>query len=122
MNRPSNGPYRTPVILILTATLFFPLFLTQAASGAEATPQLRSFLAKYCFECHDTDSAKGDLNLETLSTNLANGDRMRQWTSVHDRIARREMPPKDALQPSSADLRECTLVLRAARSAAAEAG
>lgn len=83
--------------------MFLSVFLTRAASGAEWTPQLRSFLAKYCFECHDTDSAKGDLNLETLSTNLASGDRMRQWTSIHDRIARGEMPPKDAPQPPSAD-------------------
>src|SRR5258706_2328926 len=95
--------FRTSVVFRLTLSLFFPLFVTQAASGAEGLPKLRPFLVKFCYECHDNDSAKGDLNLERLSTDLTNGDRMRLWTAVHDRLARGEMPPKEADQPPPAD-------------------
>ena len=91
---------RTSVVFRLTLSLFFSHGLT--GTGAEWPPELRSFLVKFCYECHDTDSAKGDLNLERLSPDLTNRDRMRRWTAVHDCIAQGEMPPKDAAQPPAA--------------------
>lgn len=86
----------------LTLPLCLYLFGLQAAF-CERPAELSSFLENHCYECHDADSAKGDLNLEALSIDLTNVDQARRWTAVHDRIARGEMPPKDADQPSGAD-------------------
>ena len=91
------------VRLTLSLCLCLSHFLPQTASCGEWPAGLRSFLEKNCYECHDADSAKGDLNLEGLSTDLADGNRMRLWTTVHDRLSRGEMPPKDADQPSAED-------------------
>ncbi|MFT4550247.1 MAG: hypothetical protein ACI9MB_004224, partial [Verrucomicrobiales bacterium] len=76
--------------------------LTLVGALAVFADEPASFLKNHCYECHDADSAKGDLNLENLSMDLSDSDRMGVWTLVHDRVARGEMPPADADQPSEA--------------------
>lgn len=62
------------------------------------------FLSKFCYECHDADSAKGGLDLEALPMDLASGgEGMRRWTSIHDRLVSGEMPPEEADQPTAAE-------------------
>jgi len=55
------------------------------------------FLDKHCYECHDEDSTKGDLNLFDLEsvdeTNAA------VWKSVWAQVALEEMPPEKKTQP-----------------------
>ncbi len=94
---------RIPLCFGLILSLTFSQFLPESASGTEWPTALQAFLEDHCYECHDADKSKGDLNLEKVSTDLTNRDRMRQWIAVYDRIAREEMPPKDADQPLSAD-------------------
>ena len=84
-------------------SLWLSLPLSHFASGAELPDGLRPFLEKHCYECHDADSKKGDLNLQGLSSDLADGNRVRLWTAVHDRLLHGEMPPKDADQPTAGD-------------------
>lgn len=59
------------------------------------------FLEKNCFECHDNDTQKGDLNLSELTavdeTNAAT------WKSVWAQVALEEMPPKKKTQPPVID-------------------
>jgi hypothetical protein len=59
------------------------------------------FLEQNCFECHDNDTQKGDLNLLELSrvdeTNAAT------WKSVWAQVALEEMPPKKQDQPEVID-------------------
>ena len=56
------------------------------------------FLENHCYECHDDESTKGDLNLLDLGpldeTNAAT------WKSVWAQVALGEMPPKKKPQPS----------------------
>lgn len=55
------------------------------------------FLERHCFECHDNDIQKGDLNLFELTrvdeTNAAT------WKSVWAQVALEEMPPRKKEQP-----------------------
>ncbi|CAN5221031.1 DUF1592 domain-containing protein [soil metagenome] len=82
----------------------FALLIVPPSAWGERWPaELGTFLANHCYECHDGRLAKADLNLEDLPTDLADGDGIGAWTAVHDRIARGEMPPEDANQPSPAD-------------------
>ena len=59
------------------------------------------FLERHCFDCHDNDTQKGDLNLFELSrvdeTNAA------LWKSVWAQVALEEMPPKKKAQPEVID-------------------
>ncbi|MEZ5303998.1 MAG: c-type cytochrome domain-containing protein [Verrucomicrobiales bacterium] len=77
-----------------------------AVAGADQ-PDLGGFknsvaplLERFCFECHDEATAKGNLSLESLSPDLLGGDDFEAWRIVEDQLTFREMPPEDEAQPS----------------------
>jgi hypothetical protein len=72
------------------------------------------FLERYCFECHDADTAKGGLNLQSLKPDYADPDVFARWAKVHDRVTLGEMPPKTKPRPDGADLQAFTNTLGAA--------
>ena len=56
-------------------------------------------LSKYCLDCHDSQSAKGDIDLESaLSRRPLVRDRS-LWENVAERIRNGDMPPRDKEQP-----------------------
>jgi hypothetical protein len=70
---------------------------------AEEWPDdLESFFKSRCFDCHGENLTEGGLNLRNLSRDLTEAKRVHYWTLIHDRINAREMPPKQAEQPSDA--------------------
>ncbi len=70
--------------------LFF--LATSTLTGADTG--LRSYLETHCFDCHDSTSKKGGLNLETLPMQFDVTEHFDVWAKAHDRIAAGEMPPK----------------------------
>jgi hypothetical protein len=68
-----------------------------------AAPDVRPFLEKHCFECHDAETKKGDLDLTALKIELANPTNFSKWVLVHDRVAAGEMPPKKKARPEAAE-------------------
>ncbi len=75
---------------LLLASLFQFLPATLIAADAE----LRGYLETHCFDCHDSTTKKGGLDLESLPMQLDARERFDNWALVHDRIAAGEMPPK----------------------------
>ena len=73
---------RIPLIILLA---------TSTLSLAEA--DLRGYLETHCFDCHDSTTKKGGLDLESLPFQLDARGRFDKWAQVHDRIAAGEMPP-----------------------------
>ncbi|MEY4482745.1 MAG: hypothetical protein RL693_197, partial [Verrucomicrobiota bacterium] len=67
-------------------------FLPAALTAADA--DLRGYLGTHCFDCHDSTTKKGGLDLESLPLQVETGERFEKWARVHDRIAAGEMPPK----------------------------
>ncbi|MEM6916287.1 MAG: DUF1592 domain-containing protein, partial [Verrucomicrobiota bacterium] len=64
---------------------------------------IRPALEQYCFDCHDNDSAKGDVNLEAA---LAERPLVRNrllWENVAERVKQGDMPPENKRQPSDPD-------------------
>lgn len=60
-------------------------------------------LARFCFDCHNQDSAEGDLDLARYqSLDLIARDH-RHWAIVAQQIEQRNMPPQDADLPGDAD-------------------
>lgn len=82
------------VYLIAVTAILLP-----TASGVSADRQ--AFIEKYCLNCHDSGSAKGDVDLEALKSDLTDTAAAATWNRVLDQVAFREMPPKKKRQPSA---------------------
>jgi hypothetical protein len=86
------------------------LFVLAVLVGA-ATPVLANelpasahkFLEKYCAECHDSDTAKGGLDLTTLIFDPTSTTNFVEWVLVYDRVTNGEMPPKRKPRPGRAE-------------------
>ena len=68
----------------------FSLLALSAAYPQGCPPQI----AQVCVECHDKEVTKGGLDLTALSFDLNVREVREQWIRIHDRIEKREMPPK----------------------------
>ena len=56
----------------------------------------RVFLKSHCFDCHDNDTAKGDLSLEDLGS--VDETSAAVWKSIWAQVTLQEMPPKKKSQ------------------------
>ena len=86
--------------LLLIFTTIFPI-----AVRAAAAPGLQPFLEKHCFDCHDADTHKAGLRLDTLAMDFRDEKTARTWTRVFDKIVSGEMPPKKRERPPPQDIR-----------------
>lgn len=57
-------------------------------------------LERHCADCHDEDTEKGGLSLLELKLELADRTNRERWILIHDRIEKKEMPPKVEKLPS----------------------
>ena len=78
---------------------FLPLFLLVAALPAA---ELAPFLDKHCAECHDSQTRKGNFDLEALKFAPTDPRNLAAWVKVHDQIASGEMPPAKKPRPELA--------------------
>jgi len=78
-----------PFLLLIISLL--PAF---SGSLTAADADLHGYLETHCFDCHDSTTKKGGLDLEALPMHLDARERFDKWALVHDRIAAGEMPPK----------------------------
>lgn len=63
-----------------------------------AAPQM-AFLQEYCYDCHDEETKKGDLDMTALTFDARHLDLL---VKVHAAVERGEMPPKKKKQPAEA--------------------
>ncbi|MEN9815899.1 MAG: hypothetical protein RLZZ412_1881, partial [Verrucomicrobiota bacterium] len=73
-------------------------FLALALPAKELAP----FLDKHCLECHDSQTRKGDFDLEALKFAPTDPRNLAAWVKVHDQIATVEMPPRKKARPDAA--------------------
>lgn len=69
------------------------------ATSLLAAPPM-AFLEQHCYDCHDAQTKKGDLDLTALSFDAQHLDLL---VKVHDAVERGEMPPKKKKQPAEAE-------------------
>ena len=87
--------------------IFFVWALVCAArpSPLLAGPEAISpFVQKYCIDCHDGDSKKGNLDLTSLKFDLRDHGNFTKWLLVHDKVESGDMPPKKRARPDAGDL------------------
>ena len=106
---------------------FVPIGLSiVAAAGAAvaaSAPDIpgRTFLEQHCFECHDADSKKGDLDLTSFKFSLNDPKAFSEWVKVYDRVSTGEMPPKKKARPAAEELQAFTNAMASALIKADEA-
>ena len=77
---------------------------------ADAKPEvsipqsIEPFFENYCFDCHDADTAKADLNLEGMTRSIADVADAQNWQDILDQLNSGEMPPKKKAQPGKEEL------------------
>ena len=78
--------------------------LSLAVVGGEAMPLAqRDFLRSNCWDCHDSNSHEGEIDLELNELAWQDNESRLLWERVLTVLKRGEMPPKDSSQPSDAD-------------------
>ena len=81
------------IIVILSGAALCPA----ADNGFERA--LLPLLENHCFDCHDEDTQKGDLALDSLNPDVVNGGDEAVWAAVLDQLNSGEMPPKKKKRP-----------------------
>ncbi len=66
-------------------------------------------LEEYCFDCHNPDKQKGDINLEGISGNPKLNEHREAWDKVAEVLENGDMPPEKKPQPSD---EQRSLILR----------
>jgi len=61
------------------------------------------FLEKYCLDCHDSDTAKAEVNLEDLPFRIETIEQAEGWQKVLNALNSGEMPPEKKKQPEQAE-------------------
>ncbi len=87
------------VAVRLTGVLIAGALLLPAT--AQMPAGLKAAIEKACSGCHSGATASGGLDFASLSTELSNRATRDRWVRVHDRIVKREMPPKGVQLPAA---------------------
>ena len=67
-----------------------------------------AFLERYCLECHDSLSEKGDINLEALTVDWKSAESHHLWERVLGAVNEGMMPPAKKDQPTQGERAELT--------------
>ncbi len=98
-------------ILALAALFGFP---TLAMGQKNATPERQpdavmptqhlQFLQRYCYDCHDSSTQEGSVDLESINFKVsADVETAQRWAKVLDAVNSGEMPPEDSAPIEDAD-------------------
>ncbi len=76
-----------------------------AAGRLDLDTEIIPLLKSVCFDCHNTESTSGDLNLEAIVAIRPLVKNRNHWLNVIQQIKVRSMPPMDAEQPTETERR-----------------
>ncbi|PHS15448.1 MAG: hypothetical protein COA78_05075 [Blastopirellula sp.] len=76
----------------------------QAAPPEAIQPEKRlTFFKKHCFDCHDSETQEGKVNLESLPLHITTIEQAEAWQKVLNALNSGEMPPEDETQPGNTE-------------------
>ncbi len=90
------------------------------AAEPKASNPVATVVEKYCYDCHDSDSKKGDLSLEGLDKSQIAAAPV-EWERVARKLNHREMPPIGEDRPDEATYNKIVSLLSASLDRAAAA-
>lgn len=98
---------RSAISMFVVAAIGFCVGDAQCVMAGEVDPQVTTFLKRYCVECHGATKPKADFRVDALKI-AANAADAENWQLVLDILQLGEMPPKDAKQPTPAEVEQVT--------------
>lgn len=87
-----------PLILALTTFAVGAPFA--AADPVTLAGKIQPVLKEFCFDCHNPEKTKGDLNLVPIAANAKLDENREVWEKVAELMESREMPPSKKPQPT----------------------
>ena len=100
------------VLAALAVLAVAPLSHALDAREQAFRDQVRPFLAKHCFECHDDSVQEGGVRLDDLPALLGDPKTHKAWVNAFDKIATGEMPPKKKPRPAIGEVTAVTGVIK----------
>ena len=85
----------------LNSIIALSLVAIAASSAQELPTKAHTFFEHHCLECHDTETAKGNLDLAKLALSPDDSKNYALWVKIHDRAQAGEMPPTKKPRPDS---------------------
>ena len=104
-------------ILTTTIVSFILVCAGHAQDGSDSNAGMafkegiQPFLVKYCVSCHGPKTQKAKLRLDTLDTDLLNGNSVDMWQEVLDLINVNEMPPEESSHQPTVQERQAMIAL-----------
>jgi mono/diheme cytochrome c family protein len=95
-------------VLAASADAQQPAAKAPTAAARQYDEQVRPLLLKHCVECHGPSKPKGDLRLDTLSTDFADEAVRKRWQSAAERVKAGVMPPKTRPRPPAVEIKALT--------------
>jgi mono/diheme cytochrome c family protein len=109
---------RSAISMFVVAAIGFCVGDAQCVMAGEVDPQVTTFLKRYCVECHGATKPKADFQIGQLKVSASQAD-AENWQLVLDNLQLGEMPPKDAEQPTPAEVEKVTAWIQSEISRAA---
>jgi hypothetical protein len=98
---------RSAITMFVVAAIGFCVGDAQCVMAGEVDPQVTAFLNRYCVDCHGATKPKADFQIGQLKVSANQAD-AENWQLVLDNLQLDEMPPKDAKQPTPAEVEKVT--------------
>ena len=83
----------------MNAALLMLVLLPKADSSPEFARDVKPFLLKHCYSCHDPKKAKAGFRIDQLGSDFLAGKTADTWKEVIDQINSGAMPPKSEPRP-----------------------
>jgi hypothetical protein len=96
---------------IIPVVSFVGWFQAVAKPEVAIPKSIEPFFENYCFDCHDTDTAKADLDLEGLTRSIVDVADAQNWQDILDQLNSGEMPPKKKAQPGKRNWPKLSAIL-----------
>ena len=109
---------RSAISMFVVAAIGFCVGDAQCGFADDVDPQVTAFLKRYCVECHGATKPKADFQIGQLKVSANQAD-AENWQLVLDNLQLGEMPPKDAKQPTPAEVEKVTAWIQSEISRAA---
>ncbi len=78
-------------------------FVRAAASEVRLPDKHQTFVKQHCFDCHDSETQEGKVDLEKLPLSITTLEQAERWQKVLNALNSGEMPPEDSEQPDNAE-------------------
>lgn len=90
-------------LAIFMSVLGLSHYVHAAPQQVPVPAQSQPFLTSYCFECHDSETREGGVDLETLALEITTVEQAEKWQKILNVLNSGEMPPKDSEQPGNVE-------------------